>query len=69
MIGQAGNGGLQVQMTADDMGPLLAIITWVFMTMMILAVLFRLVVKLGIRGSLKWDDYAICVSLVGSSSS
>jgi hypothetical protein len=64
MIGLAQNGGYQVQITADDMGPLLAIITWVFMTMMILAVIFRLIVKLGIRGSLKWDDYAVCAALV-----
>jgi len=64
MIGQAQNGGSQVQITADDQGPLLAIIAWVFMTMMILSVIFRLVVKLGIRGTLKGDDYAVCASLV-----
>jgi hypothetical protein len=54
----------QVHITPNDQGPLLAIITWFFMVMMILAVIFRLAVKLGIRGNLKFDDFVLCAALV-----
>ena len=54
----------QVTVTADDIGPIIAIVTWFFMVMMTLAVIFKAVIKLVVRRRLNLDDYVVCLALV-----
>ena len=53
-----------VLVTDDDHGPILAVVTWFLMTVMILAVLARVTIKLVIRRAVGVEDYLIVAALV-----
>lgn len=57
----------QVQITAEDRGPLVDVVAWVAMTFMCLAVLTKLGTKLSIVHRLELDDLIIAASTVGVS--
>lgn len=54
-----------VLVTDDDQGPVLAIVTWFLMTVMALAVVARVTIKLAIRRELKIEDFSVMAALVG----
>jgi hypothetical protein len=58
------NGANHVLVTADNIGPVLAIVTWFLLTMMIVAIFFRMVIKRFVRRRLTSDDYPVCAALV-----
>jgi len=54
-----------VLVTDDDQGPVLAIVTWFLMTVMALAVIARVTIKLAVRHELKIEDFSVMAALVG----
>jgi hypothetical protein len=54
-----------VLVTDDDQGPVLAIVTWFLMTVMALAVIARVTIKLAVRRELKIEDFSVMAALVG----
>lgn len=54
----------QVRVTADDHGPILAIVTWFMMVVLIVAVLMRLAIRIAKTRSLASDDWVIAVAMV-----
>jgi hypothetical protein len=53
-----------VLVTGDDQGPVLAIVTWFMMTVMALAVVARVTIKLTVRRGLKMEDFSVIAALV-----
>ena len=54
----------QVRVTADDHGPILAIVTWLMMVVLIVAVLMRLTIRIAKTRSLASDDWVIAAAMV-----
>jgi hypothetical protein len=54
-----------VLVTDDDQGPVLAIVTWFLMTVMALAVIAQVTIKLSIRRGLTMEDFSAMTALVG----
>jgi hypothetical protein len=55
----------RVMITDDNVGPILAIVTWFLMTMMILAVIILSTIQIVIRHSFSKEDYWIGGAMVG----
>jgi hypothetical protein len=53
-----------VLVTDDNHGPLLAICTWFMMTVMVLAVIARVTIKVAVRRELKIEDFSVMAALV-----
>jgi hypothetical protein len=53
-----------VLITDDDQGPILAIATWFLLTVMVLAVIARVTIKIAVRRQLKIEDFSIMAALV-----
>ncbi len=56
--------GRDAQITADDHGPIIDIVAWFLMVTMILAVMFRLMIRLILTRSHGVEDGIICAALV-----
>jgi len=54
-----------VLVTDDDQGPVLAVVTWFMMTVMALAVVARVTIKVAVRRELKMEDFSVIAALVG----
>jgi hypothetical protein len=54
-----------VLVTDDDQGPVLAIATWFMMTVMALAVVARVTIKVAVRRELRMEDFSVMAALVG----
>src|SRR5271156_1900133 len=53
-----------VLVTDDNRGPILAICTWFMMTVMVLAVIARVTIKVTVRPGLKIEDWSVMAALV-----
>lgn len=53
-----------VLVTDDDRGPILAICTWFMMTVMVLAVIARVTIRVTVRRGLMIDDFSVMAALV-----
>jgi hypothetical protein len=53
-----------VLVTDDNHGPILAICTWFMVTVMVLAVIARVTIKVAVRRELKVEDFSVMAALV-----
>jgi hypothetical protein len=53
-----------VLVTHDNHGPILAICTWFMMTVMVLAVIARVTIKVLVRRQLRVEDFSVMAALV-----
>lgn len=57
---------VQELITSTDKTPLVKILTWMFLSVSVLAAIARIATKLNMVGKLGWDDYLTTVSAVST---
>jgi hypothetical protein len=57
---------VQELITASDKTPLVKILTWMFLSISVLAAIARIATKLNMVGKLRWDDYLTTISAVST---
>lgn len=56
----------QELITSSDKTPLVKILTWMFLSISVLAAIARITTKLSMVGKLRWDDYLTSISAVST---
>ena len=56
----------QELITSSDKTPLVKILTWMFLSISVLAAMARITTKLSMVGKLRWDDYLTSISAVST---
>jgi hypothetical protein len=56
----------QELITSSDKTPLVEILTWMFLTVSVLAAIARIATKMSMVGKLRWDDYLTTISAVST---